>query len=237
MTDATLPTPPSDRPTWGIADIFLGVALYALPLLALIVLQFLGVRLRLPLPADALPVVQAALLVVVEALLIVPVWLVAVVKARSTWQVVGFRRASILQGCGLPILYLFVALVAGGVWGAAIQVMNWPTQQEIVPLFENSPAAIALGFIGIVLAAPIGEEAFFRGFIIGGLRKRFGARGALLISAAGFALLHPPITIFPVIFVLGFLLGLLFLQTKSLWPGIFMHIFFNTLGFVGQYLR
>ncbi len=129
---------------------------------------------------------------------------------------------------------LMIAFAGLLLWGAVIQVMHWPTQPEIAPLLEGDALAIALGFVAAALVAPITEEAFFRGFIIGGLRKRFGAIASLLISAVFFALVHPPLTIFPVIFMLGLMLGALLLQTGSLWPAIFLHMAFNTLGFVGQ---
>ena len=119
-------------------------------------------------------------------------------------------------------------------WGALLQVFNLPTQPEIAPLFGTNALAIAFGYLGAAIVAPIAEETIFRGFVIGGLRNRFGVAAALVVSAVLFALLHPPLTIFPVIFVLGLLLGLLFIQTGSLYPGMLMHAMFNTIGFIAQ---
>jgi membrane protease YdiL (CAAX protease family) len=158
----------------------------------------------------------------------------AVVRARSTWHAVGLRSFDAALGCVLPFVYLVIAFGTSAVWGALLFKLNLPTQQEIGPLFGTNALAIALGYFGTAIVAPFAEETFFRGFVIGGLRRRFGAVGALLISAVFFALLHPPFTIFPVIFVLGLLLGLLFLQTGSLYPGILMHAMFNTVGFIAQ---
>ena len=225
---------PTPVPTWGIRDILLGIVVYALPLLVL-AFGARAVNARPPdLPPDERGIVTAVGLIVFEGLLLAPVWLLALVRARSDWRAVGFRGFDPALGCVLPFVYLFVAFLVSAAWGALLQFMNWPTQQEIGPLFGTDPLAIALGYVGTAIVAPIAEETFFRGFVIGGLRRRFGAAGALVLSAVFFALLHPPLTIFPVIFVLGLLLGLLFLQTGSLYPGMLMHAMFNTVGFLAQ---
>ncbi|MCA1553206.1 MAG: CPBP family intramembrane metalloprotease, partial [Chloroflexi bacterium] len=188
----------------------------------------------LTIPASLRPILSGVIAIAFEALLFVPVWLMAVIRAHGSWASVGFRRFNTALGCTLPILFVIAAYAISLVWGVVIRIMNWPMQESLAPRFGNDPLAIALGYIGAAIVAPLAEETFFRGFVLGGLRKRFGLIGALLISATFFALLHPPIYIFPIIFGWGILLGLLFVQTGSLVPGILMHATLNSLAFAVQ---
>jgi uncharacterized protein len=222
-------------PGWGIRDILLGILLYLLCIAALGALTLAPRLLRLELSADVRLPLQSLALLVFEGLLVMPVWMVVFLRRKAGWAEVGFRHFAPLVGCSLPLAYLFVAFAASAIWGVVIQAMHWPTQQSLEPIFGSNPVSIAIGFVAACIVAPLAEETFFRGFVIGGLRRRFGTIGALLISALFFSLLHPPFTILPIIFLLGSLLGLLYLQTGSLWPGILMHAAFNTLGFIAQF--
>ena len=127
------------------------------------------------------------------------------------------------------------AKLAVTVWGAVIQFMKWDSQQSIEKIFGDGVFGVVFGFVTAVIVAPIAEETFFRGFVIGGLRRRFGTAAAVLLSALLFTLPHPPVTIYPIIFLLGILLALLYVQTKSLWPGILLHALFNGVAFVAQF--
>jgi membrane protease YdiL (CAAX protease family) len=61
------------------------------------------------------------------------------------------------------------------------------------------------------------------------LRERLGTLPALLIAAAAFALFHfVPGVLLPT-FLLGILLGIIFLATRSVIPGMVAHGFYNGL--------
>ena len=233
---ATAPAPaPAPAPAWGIVDLLLGILLYLVPVGMLAVAAYIVQRLALNPAADVRVVLQSLSALAIEGLLVLPVWVLAVLRKRGGWAAVGFRRFVPLLGLTLPLAYLIVAFIGEGLWGAVIFTMKWPTQRSMEPIFGGNPLGIAIGFVAISIVGPVAEETFFRGFVIGGLRRRFGAIGALLLSALFFSLLHPPYTIFPIIFLLGALLGLLYLQTGSLWPGILMHGLFNTVAFIAQF--
>ncbi len=224
------PTMPTAQQTWGLLD----VLLVAVPLLALTFFaQVNGTSEARP-TRPINPLYSALFLSAIEAALILPVWLLAILKSHGSWRAIGFRSFDAAKGWALPFVYLVVAFVVSGLWGLVLQALHLPTQQEIAPLFGGSPLALVLGYVAAAVVAPIAEETVFRGFVIGGLRRRFGLSGAVILSAVFFALLHPPLTIFPVIFALGLLLGLLFAQTGSLYPGMFMHAMFNTIGYIAQ---
>ena len=226
--------PSENIPAWGAYDVVVGIALYAVSFGVLAIATRLAREVGFAPAVESRLVMTGLLLLGVEGFMLAPVWLIAVVKRRGNWQAVGFRRFKAGLGCVLPILYLCGAFIFSAVWGLVIRTMHWPTQEEATTLFGTEPMGIVIGFVGVSIIAPIAEEAFFRGFIMGGLRRRFGVIGALLLSAALFTAPHLPITIYPAVFGLGVLLGLLFLQTGSLWPGILMHGFFNTVSYFAQ---
>ena len=82
---------------------------------------------------------------------------------------------------------------------------------------------------GAGIAAPIGEEMFFRGFLYNCAKRRFGITAGAIISAAIFALVHlGPIAVF-VIFFMGIFLALVYEKTGSLWVTMIIHATNNSL--------
>jgi membrane protease YdiL (CAAX protease family) len=70
-----------------------------------------------------------------------------------------------------------------------------------------------------------------RGVLLPSLAPPLGALPAVLLTAAAFALIHlDPIRLL-FTFVLGLLLGLLRLRTRSLWPPVVVHSTLNALTF------
>src|SRR5258708_1720918 len=73
---------------------------------------------------------------------------------------------------------------------------------------EMSWGKLAIFLLAAGIAAPIGEEMLFRGFLYNCAKRRFGVTAGVIISAAAFALIHlGPIAVV-VIFVMGVLLAL-----------------------------
>ncbi len=90
----------------------------------------------------------------------------------------------------------------------------------------------------VVIVAPLLEEMVFRGFLLSALSRRMGPTGAVVLSAALFGLLHTadhPFYGGP-IFVLGLLLGWLYLRTGRLWVAVGCHGTFNALALVTMWL-
>lgn len=74
------------------------------------------------------------------------------------------------------------------------------------------------------VVAPVCEELFFRGYLLGALSRR-SAPGAVAVSALVFALAHG--SSFAVYAALGALLGALTLRTRSLFAPIIVHAVYN----------
>ena len=90
-------------------------------------------------------------------------------------------------------------------------------------------------FVLAVLAAPLFEEFIFRGLIFGGLRRSMPLWLAALVSAALFALVHPPLAMAPVL-LLGLATALVYERSKSLLAPMAVHATYNALLLASQWL-
>jgi len=116
------------------------------------------------------------------------------------------------------------------VFAAASDGLTCVLGRPIVPEFMSKAYQTAgwtpLLWAALLVAAPVCEEALFRGFMIPGiLQSRLGAVGAILITAAGWAALHTQYDLYGVmtIFLVGILLGVARLTSQSLYPTLAMH--------------
>lgn len=96
-------------------------------------------------------------------------------------------------------------------------------------VFNANDLFISLGLMAIVA---VYEEAVFRGYILNNLLDSVNKWGALVISAAGFALAHsanPEFSFLPAlnIFIAGILLGINYIYTRNCWFGILLHFSWN----------
>ena len=100
-----------------------------------------------------------------------------------------------------------------------------------VPDEMTAPDVRVLSFVIVVLAAPIVEEIFFRGFLFRGLLATRGLWPAALISAALFAATHLDPSLFGPAFIAGMLFALVYWRTGSVWPTILAHTAQNAIAF------
>lgn len=112
-----------------------------------------------------------------------------------------------------------------------------PEQEDVtreLGFGHGALGTIAAGLL-IVIAAPISEEIFFRGFIFGGFRRRLAFPAAALLSALIFGFSHytgaGSIAVVPQLALLGFALAWLYEETGSIYPPIAVHAVNNALAF------
>jgi membrane protease YdiL (CAAX protease family) len=80
--------------------------------------------------------------------------------------------------------------------------------------------------------APLAEEYLFRGLLFRALDREWGGWRAVFISAAFFAIYHPPASWLPVA-ALGATNALLFRHTERLWPCVVAHACYNAAVLLG----
>ena len=104
-------------------------------------------------------------------------------------------------------------------------------KQSLSQIMSESPSLwVSVGVFALLPA--ICEELAFRGFILSGLEYRRGTRSAILLSALMFGFLHVLLSLFQQLFnatLLGIVLGLLAVRSRSLLPGILFHFLNNAL--------
>jgi uncharacterized protein len=131
-------------------------------------------------------------------------------------------------------------LVAGLVAAAALEpLLHGARSQGLTPrrFPGGAEASIGLALTAIVIVgvAPFAEELFFRGALTGALARPLGAFTPLA-SGAIFGAAHLELRAFPALFVLGVLLGWLYMRTRSLLPGVAVHAANNLLALLAALL-
>ncbi|KOY17902.1 CPBP family intramembrane glutamic endopeptidase [Paenibacillus xylanivorans] len=81
----------------------------------------------------------------------------------------------------------------------------------------------------IAVATPIGEELAFRGVLTSAL-LRYQPWICIFVSALVFTVAHGLNEITPIAFITGVATAYLFYRTKSIWPGVVVHMVNNALG-------
>jgi membrane protease YdiL (CAAX protease family) len=87
-------------------------------------------------------------------------------------------------------------------------------------------------WIAMIIAAPVFEELFFRGFLLAGFRRTpLGVAGAVVVTSLLWAVIHTQYDFYymATIFVMGVVLGLARVQSGSLILAIGLHAFVNGL--------
>ncbi len=154
-------------------------------------------------------------------------------SARSALRGLGLRGFA-GSAIGLAAVAYIVYILFAAIYAALVQ----PEQEDITRDlgFDEGGLGPVLAAVLIVALAPLSEEIFFRGFMFGGLRRRFPLWAAAAISGAVFGLLHytgpDSIGVVPQLAVLGILLAWLYERTGSLWPPIILHVLNNAIALV-----
>ena len=87
-------------------------------------------------------------------------------------------------------------------------------------------------FATLVVAAPVLEELLCRGLVLGALRSRFGVVAAWLLSSLFFGVLHLQPMLVVNAFVIGLILGYIYLVTDSLWASMVLHALNNAIAYL-----
>jgi sodium transport system permease protein len=102
---------------------------------------------------------------------------------------------------------------------------------SIGKLMSQAPG-LGTALLVFALIPAVCEELAFRGFILSGLQSQHRTRSAILLSALLFGFLHVLLSMFQQLFnatLLGIVLGLLAVQSRSILPGMVFHLLNNGL--------
>lgn len=147
-------------------------------------------------------------------------------RSRSRW--LGLLR---YRGfAGRPLGLAAVALVIAVAWILAyylVMQMLGVGSLNLVDEFVAAGWPVWTAFVCLSLYPAVIEEIAFRGIIQSTLEQVGSPREALLIQAGMFSFLHLNPAMFVSHFGLGFILGMLRLRTRSLYPAMLVHALLN----------
>ncbi|HLX41756.1 MAG TPA: type II CAAX endopeptidase family protein [Ktedonobacteraceae bacterium] len=148
-------------------------------------------------------------------------------------QALGFKHFNTLQALGLLFVLIVAILAIDNLYQYVITLFHLNLQtndQELLQEGQKMPYTTYATLLVAVFVAPFCEEIFFRGFIFMGLRKVMPVGVAIIASSFLFAVAHADLGSFAVLFVIGIVLAFMRWRTRSLWPGIFLHMLNNGIG-------
>ncbi|QBD83062.1 CPBP family intramembrane metalloprotease [Ktedonosporobacter rubrisoli] len=235
-----------EKVPWTIQQTFLGILFTLVPwiVLALLLSSFKGQSThiaRLPFQVDLLNafVIFFFSVLVEAAFLIAPLYFARrAVHAQeephqSVADVLGLRAFNPRKALPAIILLFLAFLAINGVYQYVITVFHLNLQTNDQAIFDQSrvaPITTYATLIASVVAAPFCEEMFFRSFVFMGFRRGMPLVGAIILSSLVFAVAHADPGSFVVLFFIGLALAFLRWYTRSLWPGIILHLLNNGVG-------
>ena len=247
--------------TWSLVDVWMGgqAALLGIIILAIPVAIVLVVTTgayeapeKAQTAAFLIPFVGILLLIQNVILTAIPIAVITQ-KYKQTIQSIGFRlkpeRHEVIIGLVSGVIVIFVSmgleivieLVGNLLFGhQGIKSVHETGKQlgneAMIESSMKSPVWGLVMLIGGAIAAPIGEEFFFRAFLFNALKHRYKLPVAVCVSALIFALIHvAPLSVL-VIFPMGIVLALSYYYTGSLWVPIIIHMTNNGVQLLFLYI-
>jgi membrane protease YdiL (CAAX protease family) len=179
---------------------------------------------------------------------------------RTVLSPLGLILGAQLAGYGLMLLLFKAARPVGGPWNlsfafpwawvgrgyfacyALVFLVNLllatatgeaPTSSNpLLGMFmESARWQVAVLALLVVVVGPAFEELIFRGWLLGGLRERWGDGRAIAVSSALFAVIHGDPWATPALFCLGCVFGWVYLRSGSLYASIVLHAMWNATTF------
>ncbi|MYD54978.1 MAG: CPBP family intramembrane metalloprotease [Chloroflexi bacterium] len=157
-----------------------------------------------------------------------------ILRRRNQSRLISWRRpggSDIAWAIGgllaiYAVLYAYTAIITA----AGLESLEPQSTIDDDRLFIHTSVVVALGIL-VIVCAPIYEEAFARGFVLGGLRPHWGMIPAFVVSAAVFSALHADLGSLIPFAIAGVVLGIVYIRTESLTAASIAHFGFNVIGF------
>ena len=185
-------------------------------------------------PSENAEFVATAIIVLVVdvlALILVPA---LVLRGRGAARLLGLRAPS-WRALGWGLTALVAAWIAIVAYQAIVEALEIEWLEPVSAIDgEDSFTVLAavLTGVAVLLMAPLAEEIFHRGFLVGAIRRRWGVVVAVPLSAAIFSALHFDVGSLIPFFVVGVAFALAYLKSGNLWASISAHFVFNLVAFI-----
>jgi CAAX protease family protein len=140
---------------------------------------------------------------------------------RWWWIVVAFVIASYATLGGYALLI------------EQLDIEALEPESNVPDEIKDSAITLVLAAFFSILIAPVTEELFFRGFLLGGVKQSYGLAVGVMASSLLFGLVHGQLGLLIPFAVIGGYLALAYLYTHSIWGSVACHLTFNTLSVIG----
>lgn len=125
-------------------------------------------------------------------------------------------------------------------WGFVMVLLTGIVIEPVLEIFDDKYLKLIdqMGVHGgwsvlmLVVLAPIMEEVLFRGILLESVRSKHSAGRAIVVSALMFGVIHLIPQQVVNAFVIGLILGYIYVRTESLWPVIVIHALNNAMAYV-----
>jgi len=171
--------------------------------------------------------------IILVATIAVPAVMMALVLTRNARKSLRLRLCSLPMASAAILAAIFLNPMI--TWFTALVMQIYPPGGDLVQLenvvsniLSSAPGMWAVILVFAVAPAVI-EEIAFRGFILSGLQSLRNKWQAILLSAILFGIAHGVIQQTMITFVVGMVLGVIAIQTRSIIPCILFHLTHNSL--------
>lgn len=127
------------------------------------------------------------------------------------------------------ILWGFVLVLITGI---VIEPVLNLFPESFLELLNNMGANGGWSVLMLAVLAPIMEEVLFRGILLEAVREKYSSGRAIVVSALMFGVIHIIPQQVVNAFVIGLILGFIYVRTNSLWPVIIIHALNNAMAYV-----
>lgn len=163
----------------------------------------------------------------------IPFVLIAVSLRQNPFKRVPMKvqhAELILPAISIGLFFSVIGEFYAGYFQSLLQVFNLKVELTQFSFPDNVPALI-IYFLELSVFAPVCEEFIFRGMIMQNLRK-YGDFFAVLLSSLMFGILHGNLAQTPFAFVVGLALGFTVIETGSIFIGMLLHCFINSISII-----
>jgi len=181
---------------------------------------------------DGLAPYTLGMIIMINLLTVGIIWLLFLARKDKFSQYVQFKKIKVLDGVWIGLFGIFISmLLTAGLYYAELYLPIQQAMENYSELMSSMlQGSLGMLFITVTIVAPLFEEVVIRGIIFNDFKKAVPIWVAIIIQALVFGLMHMNLIQGSYAFVLGIVLGIIYLKYKSIWAPIILHFTFNVLG-------
>ena len=184
--------------------------------------------------AETLTALIVTLIVDVVALALVPIFVLG--GYYRSLPALGLRRPT-MGAVGWAVTGLGLAYVTLGIYAIFVDLINVDALEPVSTInddviYEHIHLVVLTGILAVIVA-PVTEEIFYRGFLVGGLARRWGVPAGIVLSSALFSVVHLDVGSLIPFAIIGIIFASIYVRSGHLSAAIYAHFLFNLIGYVG----